>query len=232
MENRNYPPCETCWASPEQLQKGGLSTRVDKFTRVPHDRGWGTRDGGGRERSWDWDLGCKSQRRRGFQCRVRWQRPLVLQEKQLNGRRKRKSGGKGGEKLKIKSGVKKRKEHFRKSTDEISGVRGWGSASALHGKGLSPTCPRAGAGCSALSPARPRLSRPSPVRSFCCLYFVATFLSWKEEMAGALQAEARGSALPHQLIPLSLPSPLRAPPGPAVEEKPRCEARGAGLAGP
>lgn len=37
---------KTCQASSEQLQKGGLSTRVDKFTRVPHDRGWGDLGGG------------------------------------------------------------------------------------------------------------------------------------------------------------------------------------------
>lgn len=95
-----------------------------------------------------------------------------------------------------------------------------------------PPCPRSGGGCSAPHPARPRLSRPSPVRSFCCLYFVPTFFSWKVEMAGALQAEGRGSALSHQLIPISLPSPLRASLGPAAEGEPRSEARGACLAEP
>lgn len=74
-------------------------------------------------------------------------------------------------------------------------------------------------------------SCPAPALSaepcaFCCLYFLATFLSWKEEIAGALQAEARGSALIPQLIPLSLPSPLRAPPGPAAEGEQRSGARG------
>lgn len=68
---------------------------------------------------------------------------------------------------------------------------------------MSPTCPRGRGGCSAPHPARPRLSRPSPVRSFCCLYFVATFLSWKEEIAGALQAEAGGSPADSHLSPLT-----------------------------
>lgn len=83
-----------------------------------------------------------------------------------------------------------------------------------------------------LHPARPRLPRPSPVRSLCRLYVVATFLSWKEEIAGALQAEGRGSALSHQLITISLPSPLCASLGPAVEGEPRSETRGACLAEP
>lgn len=60
----------------EALPLGWINLLVSHMTE-----GGGPGAGGERERSWDWDLGCKSQRRRGFQCRVRWQRPLVLQEK-------------------------------------------------------------------------------------------------------------------------------------------------------